>query len=79
MSDMEWSLHLNTSLAPHNFGRGMTAARRTPMFYANVMQLSPGQLDRHEKPAVVREPAEQAPHIAQWLRAQQRVRASPYP
>jgi hypothetical protein len=50
MSDMEWSLHLNTSLAPHNFGRGMTAARRTPMFYANVMQLSPGQLDRHEKP-----------------------------
>jgi hypothetical protein len=45
MSDMEWSLHLNTSLAPHNFGRGMTATRRTPMFYANVMQLSPGQLD----------------------------------
>jgi hypothetical protein len=42
--------------------------------YANVMQLSP-QLDRHEEPAVVKEPAEQAPHSAPWLLAQQRVKA----
>jgi hypothetical protein len=44
------ALHLDTSLAPHNFGRGMTVTARTPVLttnvYANVMGLSPRRYDQ---------------------------------
>jgi hypothetical protein len=48
MSDMEWPFISNSSLAPHNLGRGMTVTARTPVLttnvYANVMRLSPRRL-----------------------------------
>jgi hypothetical protein len=42
MSDIAWPSISNASLAPHNFGRGMTETAQTVMLttnvYANVMQ-----------------------------------------